>query len=188
MINLTDGETILSEIIMQEKSFDHDVLEDCLSSAIDQQADNECIYTHACLQHISDLESEFEADDLGGEYSAENWDKALQSYAYGLVRAALAQYAYEALNSLEAEVQLWSDEVERLGGDPDKFELGECQYGWEVHNYETNEGVMIWSNEKNHPNGCFNPNLLEGESIAVSFQVMGSTYINACWTPEREEA
>jgi hypothetical protein len=60
---------------------------------------------------------------------------------------------------------------------------GSSIYGWEAHNYETDTGICIWSDEPGH----YYANLLEGELWAVEGEVCGLT-VGACWEPETSAA
>ncbi len=191
MIDLGDGENLVSEQLNElsdGQEINIDELRENIQERINSQADNECIYVSDCLTLISDLDIQFTSaiEDEGPLYTAEKWGEAARSYAIALVTVALEHYVNEAINTLQEQIELWTTEVDRLNGNSAKYSLGSCIYGWEAHNYETCEGVMVWSDERNHPNGCFNPSLLENSVIAVSFQIIGGTYINACWTPEVE--
>lgn len=57
---------------------------------------------------------------------------------------------------------------------------GSSIYGWEAHNYETDCGICIWSDEK--VAYAYNPSLLEGELWAIEGTVSGLT-VGACWEP-----
>ena len=63
---------------------------------------------------------------------------------------------------------------------------GSSLYGWEAHNYETDCGICIWSDEKNVPY-AYNPSLLEGELWAIEGEVNG-LHMGACWVPEEKGA
>ncbi len=56
-------------------------------------------------------------------------------------------------------------------------------YGWEAHNYETDCGICIWSDERK--SYSYNPSLLEGELWAIEGEVNG-LHLGACWTPNNE--
>ena len=54
-------------------------------------------------------------------------------------------------------------------------------HGWAAHNYETADGVMVWSDEDTPYS--YNPELLDGDLFAVQFDFEG-VHISACWAPE----
>ncbi len=94
------------------------------------------------------------------------------------------QVYYEALGEEVSEV------VERvmaiikkaleLGYDGALNFSGSSVYGWEAHNYETDCGICIWSDEK--VAYAYNPSLLEGELWAIEGTVNG-LHLGACWVP-----
>ncbi len=185
------ADILVGELLRDESPSldDLDNLNDQLSERVYQTADNLCSYYSDCQEYINKLESDYGNDvDLGeATYTADNWQTAMSRYAYALVESALSSEAVNALDAIKENIELFTAEVERLDGDVNGAELSsDCQYGWEAHNYETNKGVMIWSNERNNANGCFNPNLLEGELIAVSFEVAPGCWANIAWTPESD--
>lgn len=61
---------------------------------------------------------------------------------------------------------------------------GSSIYGWEAHNYETDCGICIWSDEKDVPY-AYNPRLLEGELWAIEGTASNLT-IGACWVPNND--
>lgn len=152
-----------------------DTIGDCTDN-VHQEADTACIYTSHCLDYISQLESTYDAEDLGGHYSAEDWQQAMTAYAFSLVYAAISDKLSEAIESAQEQWELFTDKCDELEQyDYDGIELStDCQYGWESHDYETSDGVMVWTK-------------LEGELTAVSHQIVPGLWANIAWTPEEEE-
>ena len=73
-----------------------------------------------------------------------------------------------------------TDKAQDLGYDGEFQVSNSSVYGWEAHNYETDCGICIWSDEKLPY--AYNPRLLEGELYAIEGQING-VYISACWEP-----
>lgn len=163
-----------------------DDLRDSVDERIDEYADSACTYYHQGLRHIDDLEGRYgnDVEDLGETYVPADWRDAMMSYARQLVSVALRAEAQEALDEIEDRVDEFNEVVEGFDQDPeDAIVSGECLYGWEAHNYETTDGVMVWSDESK---GMF-PKKLEGELYAVSHRIAEGVWLNLAWTPEEEE-
>ena len=96
-----------------------------------------------------------------------------------------AQTYQEALSSEIEEVVeriiAISEKAAELGYDGALNFSGSSVYGWEAHNYETECGICIWSDERKAY--AYNPSLLEGELWAIEGTVNG-LHFGACWTPE----
>ena len=131
-----------------------------------------------------------DVDDCGGkDFPPSEWRQAMQYYAVQLVEAALSFEVGEQLTTWEEEVDLFWDEVCRLAKrygvllesiSPD-YDT-QCRYGWAAHNYETETGIMIWSDEPGH--GI--PELLEGELVAVCYSLSCGIWIHACFDPREK--
>lgn len=153
---------------------------------------SEPIYYSEADEIISRYESEHasEAEDYMGEetYAPSDWLQAKFAWACALDYVGESAQLEEDLDSIEENIELFRTEVELLGGDPDEatFDSG-CAYGWEAHNYETYEGVMVWGARNPHGDFNYNPTLLEGELYAVSFKVADGTYLNLAWRPDTED-
>ena len=191
-MSITDyARSIVSDAVMDHDHNFHgitsDVLQDYCSERVYEVADSMCIYYSHCQEYINDLESGYadQTCDDGVEFAPSDWQQAMQAYAYQLVVAALHDEISDEIETAIEAIEEFNTEVERLGGDPDEAtSYTSCLYGWEAHNYETFEGVMVWSDETDHRNGAFNPSLLEGEMYAVSHQIVDGIYLNWCATKE----
>lgn len=157
---------------------------DCISSLIHSSADSLCTYTNECMDMVSELETEYGLQvEESGEFKNHEWCDAVRSYAIDLCTVALESMVHEELQETREAIELFNAKCEELDcPDVDKAHIGDCAYGWEAHNYETIEGVMVWNDEP----GFYNPRLLEGELVAVSHPLPSGQYINVCWTPEAE--
>jgi len=162
------------------------------SRLVHERAENECSYNGECIEIIDALESDYHVhvDNETMEVELSDYNTVMRAYAFQLAVVAMHDAVSNAVSELKANIELYNEEVERLADhyntdiDLDTCSnFGDCEYGWEAHNYETNDGVMIWSDEK--VSCAYNPNLLEGESVAVSFKVLGCTYINTCFAPSK---
>ena len=116
-----------------------------------------------------------------------DWRKAMQEYAYHIARKAISIEVADILTETLQEYAVFAAEVERLGGDPKYNRFGECIYSSRLYNYKTNEGVMVWSDERDHPNGAQNPSLIDGKLIAVSHKTCVGVYLNWCATKDSME-
>lgn len=169
---------------------DIDEIKEALDGFINSAVDSYCTYYPECLNLITRLESDYSeyCENVDEPlYSAADYLKAAQAYAVELLTAALNDQAGTALDEIADALAEFCDVVDGLGGDIDGASISiDCAYGWAVHNYETASGVMVWSNERHNANGCFNPELLEGELIAVSAPLGFGLYANICFKPESE--
>jgi hypothetical protein len=109
----------------------------------------------------------------------------MSAYAYSIAFEVIQTQVQEELETLGEAVDLVKAEVERLGGDADLVSIHGQDHVWQAHNYETSDGVMIWSDER-LPHS-YNPELLEGELMAVQLDFDG-IHISACWVPSIEAA
>jgi hypothetical protein len=153
---------------------------DCL----DAEIESACIYNHHCLEYVSRLESEWgdQIEESGVQYAAHEWLEAAHHYAIQLLQPATSQAMHEQGMELVKRIEEFSDVVTDLGGDPTAATVSrDCDHGWAVHNRETAEGVMVWSDEP----GYFNPELLEGELLAVSHRISNGFYLNTAWEPAK---
>lgn len=149
----------------------------------------ELIYYSSADQVLSDYEGKYglDAQDFtnGQEYPAHAWQQAQMDYAQAVWQCAVTGEVSQALDDLENVMAYFTYEVELLGGEPDDATFSpDCVYGWEAHNYETAEGVMVWGAKNPHSDFNCNPRLLEGELYAVSYRLPGGMYLNLAWTPE----
>lgn len=178
-----EAATTVIEALRELSSFDLDELREKVYERIDTDASNACVYYSESQDIIAEYEAKYGGDDadVDGEWSAQDWRDAMQAYAIGIAKNALNDMVSDELTHISEAYDEMVEEVERLGGDADAIKIAnECSYGWAVHNYETSEGVMVWSDERDHPNGCFNPELLEGDLVAVSHEASGGMYFNWC--------
>ena len=156
----------------------------------------EVIYYAHGQDVISELESEYgdEAVDLvsGQTYAADDWRDAMMAWANALAYVAHGAEARKALDAAEEAIDgfrnLVAEVAEACGGepDPDAATLSrDCPYGWAVHNRETEDGGCVWSTEP----GYYNPELLEGELLAVSSPVLGGrVWVSIAWSPVDAES
>lgn len=89
---------------------------------------------------------------------------------------ALGQEVNEVVERIMAIIE----KALELGYDGALNFSGSSVYGWEAHNYETDCGICIWSDEK--VAYAYNPSLLEGELWAIEGEVNG-LHLGACWEP-----
>jgi hypothetical protein len=169
------------------RDFDRDSIQEAAGEYLEG-----VMYYSEMEQVINDYEANHwrDAEDLtsGLEFKAGDWQQAQSSYANTLWYCAVTSEINEAVANLEDQIQLFKDEVETLGGDPEDARFAnDCAYGWEAHNYETNEGVMVWGAKNPHGEFNYNPSLLEGELVAVSFKLGNGLWLNMAWTPGQEE-
>ena len=118
-------------------------------------------------------------------FAASDWLDAMMAYAQALHYCAQREELESDLNELEENVDLFREVVETHGGDADAARFSsDCAYGWEAHNYETFEGVMVWGARNPDSDFNYNPALLEGELYAVSYQILTGLWLNIAWRPE----
>jgi hypothetical protein len=175
IIAAMDGAKSISDISGQ------DFKEKCFDS-LDAEIDSACIYNHHALEYVSRLESEWsdQIEESDVTYPAHEWLTAAHDYAVLLLQPATSQAMYERAQKVSERIEEFTDTVLELDGDPDGATVsGDCDHGWAVHNRETAEGVMVWSDEP----GYYNPELLEGELLAVAHRVARGCWLNICWEP-----
>ena len=118
-------------------------------------------------------------------YRAEAWKDALIEYGSWIERLRIEREIEEALDEIESNIELFKKEVNLLGGNPDTAEFTiDCLYGWASHNYETDDGIMVWGARNPHQDSNYNPNLLEKELYAVSFKLYDGVYVGVSWRPQ----
>ncbi len=154
-----------------------------------QTADNYCTYYGQCLDYISQLESEYslEIEESDITFQPHEWADAARHYAIQLVTCALSAAVSTAIEEINDRIQEFKDKVEDF---QDRFDIGadqatissSCTYGWQPHNYETEEGVMVWSDEK--VAGSYYPQLLEGELFAISHEIAPLLFVNLAFDPK----
>ena len=159
-------------------------IDDTLWEHCSDAASNACIYYSDCIDIIGRYESQVSGDfvdDEGPQFSASEWLQAATVYAQAIALEFIHNQAREELETLTEAIDLVKAEVERLGGDVDLVTIHGQDHGWAAHNYETADGVMIWSDEDTPYS--YNPELLDGDLFAVQFDFEG-VHISACWAPE----
>ena len=164
-------------------------------SARDAYDYKEVIYYAEADDIINEHESTHwrDAEDItsGQTFDASDWLQAKMAYANALYYCAQSAQIEADLDEIEERIELFRDECEAIGQgcDPDAATFdGDCAYGWEAHNYETAEGVMVWGAPNPHDStNNYNPHKLEGELYAISFKLTDGLWLNLAWTPEAEE-
>ena len=175
--------------IYELMSCDFSSIEDDIWQRVHQDAENYCTYYHQCLDYISQLESEYSLDIEESEVTFQpyEWADAARHYAIQLVVQALSSQINTALDEFKERIQEFVDVVE---GFQDRYDIeadqatlsNSCTYGWTPHNYETVDGVMVWSDEK--VKGSYNPVLLENELIAISHEIAPNLHANLAFNPQ----
>lgn len=162
------------------KGFSKDDLQEAVADRLYTVADNACIYTHKCMDIISEYERaacpDAEEYQGGAEYKPADWEQAMTAWAYCVARAYLSQAAEEPMQEALAARERVLEVAQELGfdGDDDAVEASrECPHGWAPHDYEEADGVCVWKR-------------LDGECMAVSFDAVGLCF-SVCWTPASED-
>jgi len=159
-----------------------DELQEAANDEVAQEAENACTYYADCEEIIRRYESEHgsEAEELsdggGAEFKASEFQKAMVQYATAVADCAIRAMVQQEIESLkEAYTNLcesFMDDEYFEDHDPIPVTVGtSCLYGWEAHDSETAEGVMIWHR-------------LEGELEARAIQCNG-LWLSVCWTPAK---
>lgn len=174
------AENAVSEALYSMKHYDAADLRDALEDRASEEADNVCVYHHWCAQIIQDYERDFgdSGDDMGGTYTAGQWQEAQTAYAYGIASAALSAFIDNTLTEIEEAADELIDLCRDAAGDLFEGELtigAECPHGWAVHDREDENGTHFWSPA--HLEGCY----------AIARQVCG-VWLSFTWTPEPVEA
>jgi len=163
---------------------DSDEMDDAIESCLDSYT----TYYHECLDLIPQLESDWSFDMPDeGEFAPSEWRDCMATYARGLLHAGLNGTVSEYLDELEEAIEEFIEVVEGFQEEeclPDPVDAlvsSDCLYGWAAHNYETPEGVHVWSDERH---GMF-PQKLEGELYAVSHRVGEGIWLNIAWDPTK---
>ena len=93
------------------------------------------------------------------------------------------ELTHEEIGEIADRVAAICEKAAELGYEGTMQVSGSSIYGWEAHNYETDCGICIWSDEK--VPYAYNPSLLEGELWAIEGTAANLT-IGACWTPAND--
>ena len=159
-----------------------DELQEAANDEVGGEAENACTYNADCEEIIQRYESEHgsEAEELsdadGAQFKASEFQKAMVQYARAIADCAIRAMVQQEIESLkEAYTNLcesFMDDEHFEDHDPIPVTVGtSCLYGWEAHDSETAEGVMIWHR-------------LEGELEARAIQCNG-LWLSVCWTPAK---
>jgi hypothetical protein len=162
--------------------YDRETVRDRVSSCFPELA-----YYSQADEVIRKYEAEHYRDAVcsGLQFAAGDWLDAKMAYANALYYLGQCAELEADLNELEEKVDLFREVVETHGGDADAARFSsDCAYGWEAHNYETFEGVMVWGARNPDSDFNYNPALLEGELYAVSYQILTGLWLNIAWRPE----
>jgi hypothetical protein len=161
---------------MSEDDIQQAIREGCESyefSGINTQWEAFLVVTGSEFPNAEDL------DFTGMDSSMDCMNQEANQAANELYRSELNDEICEAAARIFAIVE----KAQELGFDGQFQVSGSSLYGWEAHNYETDCGICIWSDEKVHY--AYNPSLLEGELWAIEGTWNGLT-IGACWTPAND--
>jgi hypothetical protein len=175
-INLEErAENAISEALYGMKHYDASTLRNALEDRAHEEAESACIYHHWCAQIIQDYEREHgeEADDMGGTYTASQWQEAQTAYAYGIASAALSTMISTRLDEIEEAADDLSDLCRDAAGEQFDGDLtigAACPHGWAPHDREDENGTHFWSPA--HLEGCH----------AIARQVCG-VWLSFTWTP-----
>lgn len=169
----------IAESIMADMDFDAGSIRDSFEPS-------ELVYYSEADDVINRHESDYgdDAADIcsGVEYAACDWLQAKMAYANALNYCAEHAELAEALETTESEISEFDDACQSIAGwdDSAKVEFSlECPHGWAVHNRETDDGCLIWSNEPRY----YNPELLEGELLACSKKLSCGVWVSATCKP-----
>lgn len=176
-INLEDrAKNAISGALYGMTEYDARTLRDALEDRAHEESDSACIYHHHCAQIISDYERDYPGEDMGGTYTAEQWQEAQTAYAYGVAYAALSAMIEEHLTAIDAAADelagtLVRDYPAAPAMDMDPRISADCPHGWAPHDKEDDEGVQHWSPA--HLEGC----------RAIAVQVSG-VWLSYTWTED----
>lgn len=137
----------------------------------------ETYYESFLIVGSSDFPDATQNDFSGCSSSLECLKREANDIAYQVYYEAIEDEINEVVERIMAII----DKAVDLGYDGDFNLSGSSCYGWEAHNYETDCGICIWSDEKH--TYSYNPSLLEGELWAIEGSVNG-LHMGACWVPE----
>ncbi len=157
---------------------DEDQLSELICSALEHYQFDGVITYYECFLIVgsSDFPEAEQTDFSGCTNSLECLTREGNDIAFNAYNDAIDEEVSEAVERIMAIIE----KATELGYDGQFQVSGSSIYGWEAHNYETNCGICIWSDEQCE--GCYNPSLLEGELWAIEGTWNGLT-IGACWTP-----
>jgi hypothetical protein len=147
-INLQSyAEACISDATYGMETLDVNALREAVYDQVHSAAENACIYTSHCLEIISRYERDadtHEIEDLtcGREFTAEQWQEAMQSYAYGVAYSVLNQLTCEMLGEIETAAGALADAAEC--GDTEPRISADCPHGWAPHDREDSAGVHYW--------------------------------------------
>lgn len=171
------GRDCVSEAAHGMETLDLRTLREEVDERVSTDAENVCIYYSDCLDIIQRYEREFggDADDIGGTYTASQWQEAAQAYAYGIAAAAIRHYADEALTEVEEKAEALAEAIGQTDDTqaPDVSELRvslQCPHGWAAHDSEDTDGVHYWVSRQ--LDGC--------NALAID---AGPFWLSWTWTP-----
>lgn len=172
-INLEErATTAISEALYGMTTYDADALRSALDDSTHTEADNACTYHHHCAQIIQDYERDYPGEDMGGTYTAEQWQEAQTAYAYGVAYAALSSFVDAGLQEIEEAAEELVDLITDEAGDQFEGTLtigAQCPHGWAPHDREDEDGTHYWL-----------PAQLEG-CHAIAREVSG-VWLSFTWT------
>lgn len=155
-------------------------------SICDSFEPSEVIYYSEYDDILSKYESDHGADaeDIcsGMEYAAADWLEAKGAYVQALNYCAQMAEIRKDAEEMAEELAEIESVAEDLGFCGDIQFSHDCPHGWAAHNRETPKGICIWDAEPGH----YNPELLEGELMAVSGKLSCGVWATATWEPEAE--
>lgn len=159
-----------------------DEVEEALNEACSLIAVPEVIYYSEAWHIVSSHELAVAEDTIEVDFSHCN---TAQECVMEEAQLIYVHHFFEAINEVISEMteSLYemiekANEIGRDDGDI-TISVGSI-YGWAAHNYETNEGTCVWSDEVDY--FTYNPALLEGELWAIEKTVNGLTFGSA-WNP-----
>ncbi|PCJ39023.1 MAG: hypothetical protein COA71_14645 [SAR86 cluster bacterium] len=175
-----DISNVIDKIKIDTDADGNDIYQVITDAVKDSYPDNGVIYVNDAFNIItSSAWPSAENVDFTGMTSSLD---CLMQEANNAYMIAYDEHLSEISHELAEEIMEMINKAVELGFEGD-FEISDSTiYGWEAHNYETNEGTCVWSDEE--APYAYNPSLLEGELWAIE-KTVGPMTIGAAWYPEK---
>lgn len=172
---------MVCELAAELGTLDFDELREQATDRAHEEADNACIYYSACMDLISDYESDPRARDAdadsGDTFPPSEWQRAMQIYAYYIACAVIGAEASEFIDALEESADDLIDALHAEGVDVGADNLAittRCPHGWAPQ--EKIDGMLNY----------WHPRDLEG-CRAIAIETACDAWLSFTWTPERAE-
>jgi len=175
-----DISAVIDKFKIDTTNDETDIYQMITDAVKDSYPDNGVIYISDAFDIVTSSEWP-SAEDLDFTGMTSSIDCLIQQ-ANNIYMTAYDEHLSEMSHELAKEIIEMVNKAIELGFEGE-FQISDSTiYGWAAHNYETDEGTCVWSDEELPC--AYNPSLLEGELWAIE-KTVGPITIGACWYPEK---